>query len=220
MDQNDQVEFLTQTKRNYDRMSRFYDLLSGGTEKRVIEKTISAFEVGNPARILEIGIGTGNGLFALRAGYPAAGIFGFDLSFGMCRKAASKVRNSTHERNTAVIQADGLLLPLPPHFADLVFLSFTLELFPGHLMHALLVEIQRVLKPSGFCAAITMFDDDRSSFMSRLYRAAHARMPHVVDCRPIDTPAVFRQSGFIVKGHRTFNIWGLPVIAVLAQAPG
>ena len=217
MQQFDPTQFLNQTRSNYDRISWFYDFLSGNPEKHLIQDLISKLKLTQPGRIIEIGCGTGNGLLALRRKYPATTISGFDLSYRMCLKANTKTIKLTTKAPILISQADGLNLPVPSACAACIFISFTFELFPDHLQASLLNEIKRILDPKGKIAILTMYKTSSQSLISRLYAMAHENLPRVIDCRPVDAPAIFLKSGFEIVHQETYSIWGLPVVALVAQ---
>jgi len=217
MQQFDPTQFLNQTRSNYDRISSSYDFLSGNPEKHLIQDLISKLKLTQPGRIIEIGCGTGNGLLALRRKYPATTISGFDLSYRMCLKANTKTIKLTTKAPILISQADGLNLPVPSACVDCIFISFTFELFPDHLQALLINEIKRILDPKGKIAILTMYKTSSQSLISRLYAMAHENLPRVIDCRPVDAPAIFFKSGFALVHKETHSIWGLPVVALVAQ---
>jgi SAM-dependent methyltransferase len=90
--------------------------------------------VGQPARILEIGSGTGSGTAILKAQFPQAQITGVDLSPEMVRIATAKVAGVTFE------PADASRLPFPDASFDLV---------AQNNVPAYFAEIDRVLAPGG-----------------------------------------------------------------------
>lgn len=53
--------------------------------------------------------------------------------------------------------------------------------------------------------------------MIAVYKWLHRRLPHVVDCQPIDVPRLLRDAGFRIVAVHTATIWELPVIAAVAE---
>jgi len=90
--------------------------------------------VGEPARILEIGSGTGSGSALLKARFPGAEVTGVDLSPEMVRIAQAKVQGVSFE------PADASRLPFPDASFDLVAQNNVPVYF---------AELARVLAPGG-----------------------------------------------------------------------
>lgn len=84
---------------NYDEISRVYDQVRFG-DPRVVEYILRHSKLDKPARILEIGCGTGNNTALLAATLQAAGVpaevWGFDQSEGMLQKAREKDKQSKY----------------------------------------------------------------------------------------------------------------------------
>jgi len=212
--------FLEQTQNNYDRISRIYDLLSGRAEKHLINNLVAGIELDHPQTIIEIGCGTGNGLIALRNKYPTTHLIGIDLSFSMCAQASRKLAADSHFSTPLICQGDVLNLLLPNNAADLVFMSFTFELFPENLQTDLLREIKRVLSAQGRIAIISMYKDKNPGWMSKIYAASHRRFPKIIDCSPLDGPMIFQQHGFSIIHQSLHSLWDIPVISFTAAMRG
>ena len=54
-----------QAQATYDRLSRWYDVLAGGSERRLIDAGLQKLAVGEGEKVLEIGPGTGYAIVAL-----------------------------------------------------------------------------------------------------------------------------------------------------------
>lgn len=140
----------TQTKTNYDRLSRRYDLLAGASEAAFRERALRALEVQPGEMILEIGSGTGQALVALARSVGSQGVvFGVDLSPGMCRVAAGRLRREGATARCASVNGDALRLPLAAGGCDAVLMSFALELLAPDNMTRVLAECRRVLAGNG-----------------------------------------------------------------------
>ena len=118
-----------QTRQNYDRMSRWYDLFAGG-EQKFTEVGLQLLGVRAGESALEVGFGTGHSLGWLARKAGASGLVaGVELSPGMIAASRKRIQPKGKERSVQMIQGDGALLPFASSSFDAVFLSFTLELF-------------------------------------------------------------------------------------------
>jgi len=210
-----------QTRQNYDRMSRWYDLFAG-SEKRFTQAGLQLLGVKNGERVLEIGFGTGHSLVALaeRAGKSGL-IAGVELSPGMIEVARQRLypfgqkQAQVQEGSAEIIQGDGTLLPFNGDAFDGVFLSFTLELFSDEDILTVLDECHRILKREGRLGVVSLSKQD--VLACRLYERAHERWPVMLDCRPIELRKNLETSGFRVQALKVETMWGLPVDVSLSK---
>jgi len=69
---------------SYNQMSRWYDLISGASERKFCDEGLQTLKAKNGETILEIGFGTGHSLLELASCVGGSGhIHGIDLSEGM-----------------------------------------------------------------------------------------------------------------------------------------
>jgi ubiquinone/menaquinone biosynthesis C-methylase UbiE len=204
----------------YDRMSRFYDLLAGSSERPFTEKGLRRLALQEGESVLEIGYGTGSAIVAMaKAVGPSGRVFGIDLSGGMQQEATERARREGVEGLVDLRKGDAAALPFPAESMDAVFLSFTLELFDTPEMPAVLAECRRVLRLGGRIGVVAMQEKERSGVMLRLYKWAHARFPAAVDCRPIYAGDSLRRAGFRILHSEETSMWGLPVRVLLGEKP-
>jgi ubiquinone/menaquinone biosynthesis C-methylase UbiE len=212
-----------QTRANYDRLSRRYDLIAGSSERALRDLGLWELAVREGEQALEIGAGTGAALVELaRAAGPAGLAVGVDLSLGMCRIAGLRIADcrlpiESHPQ-VAIVCGDAACIPLAESAFDAVFMSFALELFDGSDMRAVLAECRRVLRPAGRLCVVAMAKPIRPNLMTRLYAWAHAHFPAAIDCRPIAVSQVLALGGFRVERALRRSLWGLPVEIALARA--
>jgi demethylmenaquinone methyltransferase/2-methoxy-6-polyprenyl-1,4-benzoquinol methylase len=203
------------TRASYDRLSPWYDLIGGWAEIKHMLVGLQMLQAREGERVLEIGPGTGHGLLALRRSLGSSGVaYGIDLSGGMLGSARAKIRQSGLVGRVELVQGDGAWLPFGVGCFEAVFMSFTLELFTSSEIPEVLGECRRVLRRGGRICVVALSEKD--GWVVRLYKAAHEKLPNVVDCRPIAVRQLIESAGFRVLEAREMSLWGLPVETVLA----
>jgi ubiquinone/menaquinone biosynthesis C-methylase UbiE len=204
---------------NYDRLSSWYDLLAGPSERACRDLCLRMLQVQPAERVLEVGAGTGQALTVLgRSTGPAGCAWGIDLSRGMCRVAGR--RRATAGASSVIVCGDALRLPVRDAAFDAAFMSFALELFSEADMERVLGECARVLRWGGRLGVVALADEGRPGLMQRAYTWSHRRFPAWVDCRPIAVPGVVAASGLRVGPVARASMWGLPVQSVVAYKAG
>jgi demethylmenaquinone methyltransferase/2-methoxy-6-polyprenyl-1,4-benzoquinol methylase len=202
---------------SYNRLSRWYDLVAGSTEKKYRDWGLEKLAVQPGEQILEIGFGTGHCLVALaKAVGPAGRVTGLDISDGMLAIARERLHQDGLTERVDLHLGDAAKLDfLESNSLDGVFMSFTLELFDNPEIPPVLQECQRVLKPGGRLAVVSMTKTDPPGVAVRLYEWFHEHMPNYADCRPIFARQALEQSGFTIRDVSVSSMWGLPVEIVL-----
>jgi demethylmenaquinone methyltransferase/2-methoxy-6-polyprenyl-1,4-benzoquinol methylase len=221
MNHHNEVDRVTRSKaearRYYDRLSRWYDLLAGGSERKYKQRCLQQLAVQPGEQVLEIGVGTGECALALARGVGESGsVHGLDLSPGMLAVAGRKLQAAGLDDRVQLECADAANLPYAPASFDAIFSSFTLELFDTPEIAGVLEECRRVLKPGGRLCITSMDKAEQPGWMSRFYNWVHRRFPTVVDCRPIHVIPSIKAAGFEIREARSLSMWGIPVAVVLA----
>jgi ubiquinone/menaquinone biosynthesis C-methylase UbiE len=201
------------TRANYDRLSRWYDSFSS-SERRFTETGLRLLDPKPDEAILEIGFGTGHALAALA---QTARVWGIDLSPGMLTVTEHRLRRAGLLDRVTLQLGDATSLPFPDEMFDAAFMSFTLELFPETEIPRVLAECYRVLRPGGRLGLVTLAKKDSRAV--KVYEWFHAKMPQVVDCRPIRVESILMANRFDIRQVTEASIWGLPAAAVLAVKP-
>lgn len=199
-----------ETRKTYDRLSRWYDFISGASERPARLRGLQALSVKRGERVLEVGCGTGEALSALDSCAGANQIFGLDLSFGMLQVATQKLQKNSCPR-VLCLQGDGVRLPFSSHSFDALFTSFTLEIFSATESSAVLLECKRVLRPNGRIVVVSLLQTERPNAMENLYVWAHRLSPRVIDCRPIPIKEIVKNAGFEQIHMQKMSMWGLTV---------
>lgn len=208
------------SRRNYDRLSRWYDLLESSWERKPREATLASLEVAPGERILEIGCGTGNSLADLsRKATRAGSVIGIDLSRGMLRQARQRLTQGNASAPIFLTQADAVLLPFENNAFDVIFLSITLELFNNAEIPVVLAECFRVLKPGAKLGVVFISNSGGRRWMTSIYSFLHRAFPRVVDCSPIDLLPFLNTAGFYPRDQLIFSLFGIGVESVIADKP-
>ena len=207
----------SETQAFYDKIAHIYDLMSEKTEGPLKQQGLGKLAARPGERILEIGFGTGHSLTALaEAVGPSGRVFGIDLSPKM-RDLAQKNLNDRHLADRAeLFCGDATKLPLPDGSLDGVFSSFTLELFDNPEMPVVLAECQRVLKPGGRLAIVSVSKEGKESLLVEAYEWTHKHFPNLMDCRPIFARRAIEAAGFTIADSNIGHMW-VPVEIVLAR---
>ena len=125
-----------------------------------------------PARILEVGCGTGKNLLQLGRQFPQAGLWGLDLSGDMLGVAQKKLQKFA-PRLTLVQAAYDRPVGEEPSF-DLVVFSYALSMFnPG--WEEALTAASRDLAPGGAIAVVDFYDSG-STLFKRWMGLNHVRL--------------------------------------------
>jgi ubiquinone/menaquinone biosynthesis C-methylase UbiE len=209
-----------EAKASYNRISRWYDVLAGPSEKKHREAALQMLGAKEGERILEIGFGTGHCLVALAQSVGHSGkVYGIDLSEGMLNIAQARVRQAGVSERVVLECGDAAELPFESGLFDAVFMSFTLELFDTPEIPTVLHECRRVLRSGGRLCVIAMSKKGKAGTLMRLYEWTHRTFPNYVDCRPILVQEALEDAGFQVVEAQDRSMWGLRGELVLAQNP-
>jgi ubiquinone/menaquinone biosynthesis C-methylase UbiE len=208
-------------RQSYNRLSRWYDLVAGSTEKKYRDWGLGKLSARPGERILEIGFGTGHCLVALARAVGSTGrVIGLDISDGMLAIARQRLQKEGLSDRADLHLGDGAKLDfLEANSLDGIFMSFTLELFDNPEIPRVLEECQRVLKSAGRLAVVSMTKTDPPGFAVRMYEWFHEHMPDYADCRPIFVRQALEQSGFQIQNICVSSMWGLPVEIILGTKP-
>jgi ubiquinone/menaquinone biosynthesis C-methylase UbiE len=205
-------------KASYDRLSRWYDVLAGSSEKKFRDLGLQKLGVKEGETVLEIGFGTGHGILALAQSVGRLGkVYGIDISEGMFNIAQARVRETGLAARVELRCGDATELPFGENCFDAIFMSFILELFDNLEIPTVLHECLRVLRGGGRLCIVALSKKGTISLMTKLYEWAHRRFPNYIDCRPIFVQRAIQDAGFQVVDVAEMSTWGLPVEIVTAK---
>lgn len=204
---------------SYNRLSRWYDLIAGSTEKKYRDWGLEKLSAQPGEKILEIGFGTGHCLVALARAVGSTGhVIGLDISDGMLAVAQGRLQQERLSDRIELHLGDATNLSfIEANSLDGVFMSFTLELFDNPEIPRVLQECHRTLKSGGRLAVVSMTKTNPPGIAVRLYEWFHEHMPDYADCRPIFARLALEQSGFVIQDVSVSLMWGLPVEITLGK---
>jgi len=210
------MQIFNKTQNNYDRLSRWYDLIEGWGEKSICVDAIRLINIKSGEKILEVGSGTGANLLRIKNIVKNCEIVGLDLSNKMCQQAKRKTKEIKISPFD-LVNGNAIHLPFPKNHFDVLFLMFTLEIIPKEYISFALSECKRVLKPNGRICIGAMSAEKLNRLMMRLYQWSIHHFPEVVDCQPIDLEFMMKNAGFVPSVNLAHFLWGLPVRILLAN---
>ena len=206
-----------ETKAFYNKIARFYDLLSERTEQPMREVGLEMLAAAPGEHVLEIGFGTGHCLVKLaEAVGPAGKVYGIDLSEAMVSQALALLQQRGCADLVELLCSDAEDLPYADDSMDAVFLSFTLELFDTPDIPRVLAECRRVLREGGRLVVVALSKEGKQGFAVRAFEWTHRHFPNLLDCRPIYVRRALESAGFHVKQQKLEHMW-VPVEIVLAE---
>jgi len=207
-----------EAKASYDRMSKWYDILTGRFEKKYRDASLQKLSAKEGEIVLEIGFGAGHCILALAQSVSNSGnVYGIDISEGMCNIARSRVKEAGLSERVKLKCGDAAKLPFEANFFDGIFMSFTLELFDTPEIPTVLHECQRVLRSGGRICVIATSKKGKASLMMKLYEWSHKKFPSYVDCRPIFVQKALEDAKFQILDVTEMSMWGLSVEIVVAK---
>jgi malonyl-CoA O-methyltransferase len=171
---NDTRLDLRQVRRAFARSAASYerhDTLQREVEARLFD-SLDYFE-DSPARVLDVGCGTGRGTARLKKRWRNAQVIALDVSLPMLHQAR---RHGGWRRPFARVCADGLALPFADRCMDVVYSNLCMQWCDPP--QALLAELARVLRPGGLMVASTLGPDTLSELRAA-WAATDADQAHV-----------------------------------------
>jgi ubiquinone/menaquinone biosynthesis C-methylase UbiE len=206
-----------ETNNNYDKISRFYNFISGSFETRYREKALNLFSAAPGESLLEIGYGTGHSLIKLAESVGDSGhVLGIDSSQSMYKISLKKINRTKMEKRISLKCANVLEASYQENSFDGIFMSFTLETFNSESISQLLEKMKGWLRPGGKLCILSMAESEKKTLMYKMYLWSHRTFPSLVDCRPISPEKMLTENDFNIKETELMKIYNLPVKIVLA----
>ncbi len=201
-----------QVRKNYNKISRFYDYFAGIFEENFIKKGLGHLHLQKGETVLDIGFGTGIGLEKITRYIGEQGkAYGIDISPGMRGEAEKRLGKSGLDDIVELQLGDAVSLPWEGNKFDAVFMSFTLELFDKPEIPLVLSEARRVVKYGGRLGVVSLSKDHGQTIPMGIYEWLHQKFPRYLDCRPIYVEKSIKDAGFKIYQSQLHRIFGLPV---------
>ena len=206
----------TEAKDAYNKISKFYDYTEGIFEKKYTDMALKYLDIKQGEIVLEIGFGTGNALIKMAEYVGNIGtVYGIDISPKMVEIANRKIKNKLLSDRIKLTCGDAIRLPYPDEKFNVVFISFTLELFDTPEIPVILQEVRRVLIQNGRLGLVSLSKENGSSLFLRLYEWAHIKFPKYIDCRPIFASHSIKVAGFNIQDKKKTKIFLAPLEIVI-----
>jgi len=145
---------------DYDHTSKMYDLLLNPFLNGIRNAFVDWVIQHQPARILDVGCGTGKQLSLLPSSMDAVGI---DLSTAMLEQAHRQAPGKCQ-------QADATAIPFEAQSFDLILSQFALHEKPTETIDRELQEVRRLLKPGGVFSVVDFDFPGTESLLSGFYK--------------------------------------------------
>ncbi|EIL92054.1 malonyl-ACP O-methyltransferase BioC [Rhodanobacter spathiphylli] len=160
-------------RRNFGHAASSYeqhDALQREVQAALLERL--DFYLETPARVVDVGAGTGRGTALLKQKYPKAEVIAIDLALPMLRAAK---QHSSWLKPFRRVCAEATQLPLADHSVDVLYSNLCFQWVDD--LPALFGECMRVLKPGGFMA-FSSFGPDTLMELRAAWAEAD-QQPHV-----------------------------------------
>ena len=147
-----------QVRRAFDRAARDYDA-AAVLQREVGERLLERLELTTvvPARVLDVGCGTGRPTRALVERYPRAQVLGADIAPNMLKEARRRPWYLPWKKTAGFICAEAAALPLAAMSCDILYASLVLQWCED--LDSTLLEWRRLLRPHGLLLFSTLGPD-------------------------------------------------------------
>ncbi len=199
----------------YNKISHFYDLIATWSEESVRAEGIEMLELNPGERVLEIGFGTGHAMMTMAGLVGNKGrIYGVDISEEMVKIARRNSIRKQFSDRLSLVCGDASKLPLKSKIVDVIFMSFTLELFDVPEIQVVLSECMRVMDDRARILVIGLTKESDNGMVLNALEWGHRHFPNFLNCRPIYVQEALREAGFQIQTVQKRSQW-VPVEIVL-----
>jgi demethylmenaquinone methyltransferase/2-methoxy-6-polyprenyl-1,4-benzoquinol methylase len=207
-------------KEIYSKLSKTYAFIEEKFEKDIRSRGLTLLSIKQGEVILEIGFGTGSTLVEMAKAVGDSGkVYGIDLTPKMVELATNRLYGQKLANKVDLREGDAREMPYKNQMFDAVYLASTLELFDTPDIPKVLLEIKRVLKPTGrICVVSIPKEKHENSIILRMYEWFHKTFPKYASCRPIYVEDSIKDGGYdIIKTEELMMDGIFPMKIVVAK---
>jgi ubiquinone/menaquinone biosynthesis C-methylase UbiE len=198
------------TRRIYDILSTIYPLSTYFFHAKAHKTALEMVEVQDGMQVLEVATGSGEMFRRLVKTNTRGRTYGIDLSPKMAARTHKHVRQDFPKALTHCHAVDARHLPFRDESFDAVFCCYLLELMSRNDILLTLLEIRRVLKPSGSLSLI-LIGENESPFFNSLYEVAGSLAPAFWGRQvQAQSKEMVRAAGFRIESERLVKQTGYP----------
>ncbi len=174
-------------KRLYKTTRRTFGAIEEIFERKIRFKGLKLLNIKEGEIVLEIGFGRGEALIEISKAVGSKGkAYGIDITperVEFTKKRFEKIRLASR---VDLREGDARKMAYKKELFDAVYIASTLELFDTPDIPKVLIEIKRVLKPTGRLLAISISRKNREcSKIIKIFEWQHQRFSQNASCRPI-----------------------------------
>ena len=163
------------TRRIYDTVAPFYTISARLFHSQAHRAALAASSIENGARVLEVGMGSGEMFRRLLKTNPDGQTVGVDLSPKMAAHSLTRARRRFPKVSAHCHAADARYLPFETASFDAIVCCYLFELLPREDVLSTLAEVRRVLRPEGRLT-VTLVAQKTGAF-DRAYRVCSEILP-------------------------------------------
>lgn len=205
----------TKSRIFYNRISHVYDLLANWSEESLRAEGIEMLKLKPGERVLEIGFGTGHASMNMAELVGEQGrIYGVDISEEMVKIARHNSIDKQLSDRLSLVCGDASKLPFKSKVVDVIFMSFTLELFDTPEIPVVLSECMRVMDDQARILVVGLTKESDNGVVLDALEWGHRHFPNFLNCRPIYVQRALHEAGFQIQITQKRSQW-VPVEIVL-----
>jgi ubiquinone/menaquinone biosynthesis C-methylase UbiE len=202
-------------RRTYSKIAKLYDFWSCITESNAAKKVLELAQIMDGEQVLEVAVGTGLVFEEIVKRNGKGKSIGLDLSPSMLSRAKRRLKK--YGRKSFYLQiGNAYQLPFKANTFDLVVNNFMFDLLPEKDFIPVLLEFNRVLKPSGRVVISAMTFGIKK--YNKIWYWIAKNFPSILTgCRPVSLHDYLPKAGFSEVKMETLSQFTFPTEVILAH---